>query len=62
MKRFVVGVSRDRSTLFPESLDDFADTDNAVRVVDAFLEELDLGGIGFPIKQSYKYTTVSILQ
>ena len=47
MKRFVEGVSRDQSTLFPESLDDFVDTDNAVRVVDAFVEELDLGGLGF---------------
>ncbi|MDA0341074.1 MAG: transposase [Proteobacteria bacterium] len=47
MKRFVGGVSRDQSTMFPESLDDFVDADNAVRVVDAFVEELDLGGLGF---------------
>ena len=47
MKRFVEGVSRDQSTLFPESLDDFVDADNAVRVVDAFVEELDLGELGF---------------
>ncbi len=47
MKRFVEGVDRDQSTLFPERLEDWIGEDNAVRVIDVFVEELDLGGLGF---------------
>src|ERR1700736_6493074 len=34
MKRFVEGVDRGQSTLFPECLDDWIDEDNPVRVID----------------------------
>ena len=47
MKRFVEGIDRSQSTLFPERLDDFVAEDNAVRVIDVFVDELDLGGLGF---------------
>ena len=47
MKRFVEGVDRGQSTLFPECLGDWIVEDNPVRVVDAFVDELDLGGLGF---------------
>lgn len=47
MKRFVVGESRDQATLFPESLDDYVGEDNPVRVVDVFVDELDLACLGF---------------
>ena len=47
MKRFVTGQSRDQATLFPERLDDFIDEDNPVRVVDAFVDKLDLRELGF---------------
>ena len=47
MKRFVEGVDRSQSTLFPERLDDYIGEDNAVRVVDVFVDELDLAGLGF---------------
>ncbi len=47
MKRFVEGLDRGQSTLHPESLEDFIDEDNPVRVVDVFVDELDLGGLGF---------------
>lgn len=47
MKRFVEGADREQSTLFPESLDDWIDEDNAVRVVDAFVNQLDLAALGF---------------
>ena len=47
MKRFVEGVDRDQATLFPECLEDWVDEDNAVRVIEAFVEGLDLGGLGF---------------
>jgi len=47
MKRFVEGEDRNQSTLFPERLDDWISEDNPVRVVDVFVDELDLGGLGF---------------
>ena len=47
MKRFVEGVSRDQATLLPECLDDFVGEDNPVRVVDVFVDELDLRELGF---------------
>ena len=47
MKRFVEGVDRSQSTLFPDRLEDWIGDDNAVRVVDVFVDELDLGGLGF---------------
>ncbi len=47
MERFVEGVDRSQSTLFPDRLDDWIGDDNPVRVVDIFVDELDLGGLGF---------------
>jgi len=47
MKRFVEGVDRDQATLFPECLEDWVEEDNPVRVIEAFVEGLDLGGLGF---------------
>ena len=47
MKRFIEGENRLQSTLFPERLDDYIAEDNAVRVVDAFVEKLDLLSLGF---------------
>jgi transposase len=47
MKRFVEGVDRGQSTLFPECLDDWIDEDNPVRVIDAFVDRLDLAELGF---------------
>jgi transposase len=42
MRRFVEGIDRGQTTLFPECLDDWVDADNPVRVIDAFVEKLDL--------------------
>jgi len=47
MKRFIEGVDRGQGTLFPEQLEDWVAEDNAVRVIDVFVDELDLGGLGF---------------
>ena len=47
MKRFVEGLDRSQATLFPETPEDFVADDNAVRVIEAFVEGLDLGGLGF---------------
>jgi transposase len=47
MKRFVVGADRGQSTLLPECLDDWIDESNAVRVIDAFADVLNLVDLGF---------------
>ena len=47
MWRFVEGTDRGQSTLFPEYLEDWIDEDNPVRVIDVFVEELDLSELGF---------------
>ncbi len=47
MKRFIEGLDRGQSTLFPECLENWIGEDNPVRVVDVFVDELDLGGLGF---------------
>ena len=47
MKRFVEGLDRGQATLFPEYLEDWIDEDNPVRVIDAFVEKLDLSQLGF---------------
>ena len=47
MRRFVEGVDRSQTTLFPESLEDWIGEDNPVRVIDAFVDALDLKALGF---------------
>lgn len=47
MKRFIQGEHRGQGTLFPESLDDYVSDTNPVRVVDVFVDELDLVNLGF---------------
>jgi transposase len=41
------GATRSQVTLFPETLEDFVAQDNSVRAIEAFVEGLDLGGLGF---------------
>jgi transposase len=47
MKRFVEGTDRGQGTLFPECLEDWIDENNPVRVIDAFVDALDLAELGF---------------
>jgi len=47
MKRFIEGIDRSQTTLFPERLEDWVGEDNPVRVIDVFVDELDLGTLGF---------------
>ena len=47
MSRFIEGQDRSQVTLLPECLDDYVGEDNTVRVVDAFINELDMVGLGF---------------
>ena len=47
MKRFVEGTDRGQNTLFPECLQDWICEDNPVRVIDVFVDELDLAELRF---------------
>lgn len=47
MSGFIKGEDRFQATLFPERLDDYVAEDSAIRVIDVFLDELDLSGLGF---------------
>ena len=47
MGRYVEGEDRTQSVLFPQRLDDWIDENSTVRVVDVFVDELDLGKLGF---------------
>jgi transposase len=47
MKRFVEGEDRTQVTLLPECLDDYIEAENPVRVIEVFVDELDLGELGF---------------
>ena len=47
MKRFIEGEDRGQVSLLPASLDDYVCEDNPVRVIDAFVDHLDLAELGF---------------
>lgn len=47
MKRFIEGEVRTQVTLLPECLDDYIDEDNPIRIVDVFVDEIDLLSLGF---------------
>ena len=47
MRRFVEGVDRGQNTLFPECLEDWIGEENPVRVIEVFVDELDLAELGF---------------
>lgn len=47
MSGFIAGIDRDQTTLFPERLEDWIHQDHLVRVVDLFVDELDLAALGF---------------
>lgn len=47
MSRFIGGTDRREQLFFPECLDDYISQENSVRVIDVFVDELDLSGLGF---------------
>ena len=47
MSGFIEGENRYQSTLFPERVDDFIGEDSPVRVIDVFIDRLDISGLGF---------------
>jgi transposase len=47
MSHHIKGQSRTQTTLFPEAIDDFVTEDNPIRVIDLFVDQLDLLALGF---------------
>ena len=47
MSGFIEGENRYQTTLFPERIDDYVDEDSAARVIDVFVDRLDISGLGF---------------
>src|SRR5215207_3710437 len=47
MHRFIDGEDRMQQTLLPNSLEDYVSEDNPVRVIEVFIDELDLVALGF---------------
>jgi transposase len=47
MKRYIECAAREQMVLLPESLEDYIDAENPVRVIDVFVDELDLASMGF---------------
>ncbi len=47
MSGFIEGEARTQATLLPEILDEYITEDNAVRVIDVFIDGIDLSGMGF---------------
>ena len=53
MSGFIEGENRHQSTLFPEALDDYVSEDNPARVIDVFIDKLDISGLGFKAEPSH---------
>ena len=47
MHRFIDGEDRTQPSLLPHSLEDYVDEENPVRVIEVFIDALDLAGLGF---------------
>ena len=47
MTEFIQGADRNQGYLLPERIDEYVSEENPVRVIEAFVEELDLGALGF---------------
>src|SRR5947207_13017475 len=47
MHRFIDGEDRMQQTLLPHSLEDYVGEENPVRVIEVFIDELDLAALGF---------------
>jgi transposase len=47
MHRFIDGEDRMQQALLPNSLEDYVDEENPVRLIEVFIDELDLAALGF---------------
>jgi transposase len=47
MSGFIEGENRHQATMFPERIDDYVDENSVIRVIDVFIDRLDISGLGF---------------
>ena len=47
--KYISGYNRNQQVLFPTSLDEAIDKNNEVRIIDLFVESLDIASMGFKI-------------
>jgi transposase len=47
MHRFIAGADRMQQALLPQNLEDYVGEENPVRVIEVFIDELDLAALGF---------------
>ena len=50
--QYIKGTDRTQAVLFPQSLDEIIDPDNEVRIIDLFVESIDLAEFKFHLKCS----------
>ncbi len=50
--QYITGTERTQAVLFSQSLDEIIDSENEVRIVDLFVESIELAQFGFTVKQS----------
>ncbi len=62
MKRFIEGLDRTQTTLSPDCVDDYVGQDTPVRAINAFVDMLDLGALGFDIEPEVTGRRGSTLQ
>ncbi len=44
---YIQGVDRKQAIMFPEYIEDYVKEDNLARIIDAYVEQLDLNKLGF---------------
>ena len=47
MSKYIKGINRNQTTLLPKSVEEYIDENNEVRVIDAFVDNLNLTNLGF---------------
>ena len=62
MSHHIKGQSRTQATLFPEALDDFVTDENPIRVIDVFVDSLDLASLGFEKSKPKQQADLAIIQ
>ena len=44
---YITGIDRNQAVLFPDTLDDYISEENPVRILDAYVNSLELSELGF---------------
>jgi transposase len=52
--KFISGESHNQIILLPDSIEDYVDGNNSVRVIDAYINSLDLAALGFSRPQPHE--------